>query len=92
MDINNKILDFLYTTVSSEGGDGWGIWLCKYTNIDNIYPLIEAYNLENNLHWTVEKDEKSLSWGEGEEFVTITNDEELFEQAHKGCYEIKLIY
>jgi len=75
---NRKILDLIYTSVMSEGGDGDAIWLTKHTSLDDILELIKSYNLENKIDWEITIEQKHLSWGSGHEWVLITNDEEFF--------------
>lgn len=40
MDINKKILDLMYHSVISEGGDGDAVWLSKHTKLADLIPLI----------------------------------------------------
>ncbi len=79
-EINIKVLDLLYHSVVSEGGDGDGVWLSKHTTLDTLIELVKTYNTENNTAWSVESKGNYLLWGENQEWVIITSDEEFFKK------------
>ena len=78
MEINEKILDLIFHSIISEGGDGDALWFSKHTSLDDLLINIEEYNQKNNTGWKIERKENCLSWGENQEFATITNDENFF--------------
>ena len=78
--INKKILDLIYMSIMSEGGDGDAIWLSKHTSLDDLEPLIDEYNKTNNTRWKIEKSEKWVLWGIDQEWAIITDDEEYFDR------------
>jgi len=77
--IYNKIIDLIFHSVISEGGDGDAVWLSKHTSITELFELINTYNLKNNTGWDIIKHENYLEWGIDQEFVLITNDIEFFD-------------
>ena len=75
ININELIIDLLYKSVISEGGDGDAIWLVKYTKLNDIVPLLEKYNLENKTNWIIDiSREDSIHWGDNQEWVIIINN------------------
>ena len=74
ININELIIDLLYKSVISEGGDGDAIWLVKYTKLNDIVPLLEKYNLENKTNWIIDIREDSIHWGDNQEWVIIINN------------------
>lgn len=79
IELNKKVLDLLYNSVISEGGDGDAIWLTKYTPLNEVIELIEAFNVENKTNWTVTREsEHNYIWGDNQEWVIITDSEESY--------------
>lgn len=77
--INSKILDLIYSSIKSEGGDGDAIWLTKYTSLDKIKELIDEYDAANNTGWhLIRENNTTLYWGDDQEWATITDDENVF--------------
>lgn len=76
--INDKILDSIYYSIISEGGDGDAIWLSKHTSLNDIKILLDKYNTSNNIDWNIEEKDNCLLWGIGEECAIITCDENFF--------------
>ena len=81
METNNykKVLDLIYTSIISEGGDGDAIWLSKYAPLSDIMKLINEYNTVNNTGWEVKDNDTYLFWGHEQEGATITCDKNLFD-------------
>ena len=75
---NNKVLDLIFTSIISEGGDGDALWLSKYTELKDITILIENYNKEHNTGWEIQIEENRILWGINQEWAIITDDENLF--------------
>lgn len=75
---NKKVLDLIFTSIRSEGGDGDAIWLSKHTSLDDLTILIEEYNQKNNTGWEIARKDKYLSWGYNQEWAIITDDEIFF--------------
>ena len=74
-----KVIDLIYHSISSEGGDGDAIWLSRFESLDKIEELIKVYAIENNIKWNLQRDdEHTISWGQGQEWGIITDDEVLF--------------
>jgi hypothetical protein len=73
------LLRWLVEEVLSAGGDGDGIWYSKYFDVAAIEKLIEDENLLPKF-WkmTISKDSDSLSLGDNQEWLTITNIESEF--------------
>lgn len=79
-EINKKILDLLWTSVKFESGDGDAIWLSKHTSLSDLASFLGAYDAENKTGWDIRvPDEKHILWGNGEEWVIITDDKEFYE-------------
>jgi len=82
-ELNKKILDLMYTSIMSEGGDGDALWLSKHTSTDDLIELIKEYSLENKIDWEILKQEKCLLWMSGQEGAIITNDKDFFDAEPK---------
>ena len=93
MNIENskQVLDLIYKTVISEGGDGDAIWLSKHTSLYEISNLINQYNINNNTGWVIEENEKYIHWGINQEWVIITCDENFF-KTQPDCIILHIIY
>jgi hypothetical protein len=76
--INKKVLDLIYSSIISEGGDGDAIWLSKHTNLSELKVLIDEYNTSNNTGWKVEVNENYINWGLDQESAAITCDVNFF--------------
>lgn len=74
-----SIIDLLYNECISAGGDGDGAWYSRFYNIQDIALLVREYNSKLkfpfNIKWI---DENTLFWGEEQEAIIITNDEEKY--------------
>ncbi len=74
-----KLIDVLYQAVISEGGDGNVLWYTAWCSIDRILPLLTEYNSKLKFPFTIErKDDKTIHWGENQEWVVITSDEYIY--------------
>lgn len=75
-----SLIDFLYQECLSSGGDGDAFWYSKHYNIEDILPLIEEYNSKLRFPWEIrhDREKQRIDWGEGQEWVMITNDERLY--------------
>ena len=76
---NIKVLDLLYISVVSEGGDGDALWLSKYTSLKDIVILIKEYNKIKDTNWLIKKQNGRILWGNEQEWVVITDDKNYFE-------------
>lgn len=75
----NKIIDLLYTSVVAEGGDGDAVWLSKHTPLKDIIPMLEKYDADHNTGWSMRnQDANVISWGDNQEWVTITDSREVY--------------
>lgn len=76
-----KLIDFLYNEVGSAGGDGDALWYSKYYNVNDLYNLVKEYNDKTKFKWEIQLDAPNLLWGENQEWVLITNDEDVYNNA-----------
>ncbi len=92
IELNNKVLDLIYNSVKSEGGDGDAIWLCKYSPLELIKGLIRVYDSINSTGWSITNEtENSFLWGNDQEWAIITDSQEEF-QARASWIILKLDY
>ena len=75
-----KIIDILYSECISAGGDGDAMWYSKVYSVDSLYPLVEEYNNSLKFPLTVAKDEFTILWYDGQEYIIITNDKKLYDE------------
>jgi hypothetical protein len=74
-----KILDLLYNECGRSGGDGDAAWYSRYHKLSDIIPVLEEYNSKLKFPHTIEhRDEKTLLWGDNQEWIIITNDVEVY--------------
>lgn len=74
-----KIIDLLYTTCISAGGDGDALWYSKYHKIDTLLPLIEEYNNTLKFPFKIDRiDNNTIHWGINQELIIITNNEDIY--------------
>ncbi len=74
-----KIIDLLYNECKRSGGDGDAIWFIKYYKLEDIIPLVEEYNSKLKFPFTFQKiSDKTINWGDNQEWVTFTTDEEIY--------------
>jgi len=78
--IPEKIIDLLYTSVKSEGGDGDAIWLTKYTPLSEIPSVLNKYNEKHNTKWVVTINQDHILWGDNQEWVMITESREFYDK------------
>lgn len=78
-----KLIGWLFDEVSSAGGDGDGLWYSKYYDVKDIYPLVEKFLQSDKSFkfWALSADEKTIFASNHQEFLTITNDENLWNNA-----------
>lgn len=74
-----KIIDLLYSSVISEGGDGDAKWLSRFKTLDDIIVLLNEYNINNKTGWEININDGYILWGDNQEWVFITCDKDLFE-------------
>jgi len=89
VDDRMKFLDLLVSIVRGECGDGDAIWLSKHISISDLVILIKKYNENSGLNWQIVKYDKYIAWGEGEQWIIITNDE-MFFKSQPDCILIKI--
>jgi hypothetical protein len=75
-----NLLKWLEYEVASMGGDGDSVWLTRFHTLDEIQPILEEYNNSLKWRWEVKREANSIFWGEGQEGVQITTDENYFNQ------------
>jgi len=80
---NKKILDLMYTSIKSEGGDGDALWLSKHTSLSDLVNIIEEYNKENNIDWEILLEDNCLLWGKEHEGAIITDSKDFFDAEPK---------
>ncbi len=73
-----RILDTMYHECISSGGDGDAFWYSKYYSIEDILPLVQEYNSKLKFPFEINTEEKTISWGTDQEWITITTDEFLY--------------
>lgn len=88
---NEKVLDLIFTSIISEGGDGDAVWLSKYTDLSDIITIIDEYDKKNNTGWEIQKKENYLLWGINQEYAIITNDKNFF-KSQSNNINLKLNY
>ncbi len=76
-----NLINWLYNEVVSAGGDGDALWYSKYYSVKDLLPLIEKVNSQLKFKWKITGDDKNIFWGEHQEGVCITNDEELYKSS-----------
>lgn len=81
-----KIIDLLYTSVKSEGGDGDAYWYSRFESIENVKKLIEEYNEEKKTGWIIDCEyDNRLIWMPDDEYaqecIIITDNEIVFNNA-----------
>lgn len=79
-DVNKIIIDLIYKSVTSEGGDGDAYWLSKYTKLTDLIALIDEYKEENNIDWELIIHDDYILWGTGQEWATITDSKGVFDE------------
>ena len=70
-----KVVDLIYNSIVSEGGDGDAYWLCKHISLDEVEVLLKAHNNR----WEVKRESNFIQWGIDQEWAAITDDREFFE-------------
>lgn len=76
---NMRVLDLMWTSIKSEGGDGDAIWLSKHTSLPELAYFIHKFNIENKTGWDLEVHPNHLIWGIDQEWALITDDRDFFE-------------
>ena len=75
-----SLIDFLYHECKSSGGDGDAFWYSRFYDIEDIEVLVEEYNSKLPRPWKIlySKEKGRIDWGNDQEWINITNDEELY--------------
>jgi hypothetical protein len=73
-----KIVDLIYSSIISEGGDGDAIWLYRHIHQDEVIRLLTEFNSEYKTGWDITIYVNHIVWGLGDEWAIITNDENFF--------------
>lgn len=77
-----KIIDVLYNECMSAGGDGDALWYAKYYKIEDILEIVKEYNSKLPSPMEIElKNDNTIHWGIGQEWITITTDEQMYKNA-----------
>ena len=77
----DKIIDLLFTSVVSEGGDGDAIWLSRFHTLEQIENHINEYDEKVNTGWKITKNGDTINWGHNQEYVVITTNEQYYNEA-----------
>lgn len=84
-----KLIEWLYVTVGEGwGGDGDGLWYTREP-VKNLYPLVKQLNESKQFPWTLELKDDEISWGDSQEWITITN---VIDGKHNFCSSGPVIY
>jgi hypothetical protein len=73
-----RILDVMHHECTSACGDGDAFWYSKHYSIEEILPLVKEYNSKLAFPFKIEASEKTINWGDCQEWITITTDESLY--------------
>ncbi len=84
------IIKWLFDEVLSSSGDGDGIWYSNFFDINDIANFIEENQLAPK-HFTCERHEDRIYYGQGEEWLIITNNEALF-NTRPSWQQVALVY
>lgn len=88
----NNLLHALHSQVISSGGDGDAVWYSRFFYVNDIKRLVYEYNQKLAYPWEIKiRDDKTFDWGNDQEWITITNDEEMFMKLPEWI-ELKLRY
>jgi hypothetical protein len=84
-----QLLIWLHKEVISACGDGDAFWILKSYTLQDIWELVQEIN-ENELgffKWEVKFDEEKqeIIWGEHQEWVTITNNQNFSPPSWAQC-------
>ena len=83
-----KIIDIIFSSIISEGGDGDAIWLYEHINQDEVIKLLTEFNSEHKTGWEILINETHILWGSNQEWAIITDNEDLFD-SEKSILKIK---
>ena len=72
------LIRWLWDEAQSAGGDGDAMWFSNHFRVEDLLPLVQEVNSESKRPWMVNLNGKTISWWHDQEWVTITNDEEMF--------------
>ena len=76
-ELTENMFNTLSTAVLSEGGDGDALWYTRYFDLEDICKSLQEYTGPKG--WIIEVlEDATITWGEGQEWVVITDDEERF--------------
>lgn len=75
-----KLIDWIYNEIRSAGGDGDCLWYSRFYNVQDILVLVEEYNNKLKFKWEInfDKNKGEIGWGIGQQWATITNNEETY--------------
>jgi len=74
-----RILTLLFHEVASSGGDGDSLWYTRLYDLEEIKKLVIQYNDDYATGWIISnKSDKIFNWGIDQEWVIITNNEEIY--------------
>lgn len=78
-----RILSLLQDVVCNSGGDGDAMWYSNYYSAIDIYNVLKEFNdsQDKRFRWEIELKDDSISWGDNQEWVVITNNE----YEYKNC-------
>lgn len=73
-----KLAEWLIRDVQSAGGDGDGLWYSENYSVSDIHTVIEPILPK---HWKASWSIDTVYYGCGQEWLMITNNKELYENA-----------
>ena len=85
------LLLWLHDEVMKAGGDGDAIWYSRFYCVSELLPLIEEINKTLAFPWKFTLEDKHLTWGVGQEWVLITNDQETYDRS-ADWIQVKIRY
>lgn len=67
-----ELINWLIAEVISAGGDGDALWYSRFYSVDEIFSILKECDLYD---FTIDKQDNRITFGTGQEWLVITNDE-----------------
>ena len=67
-----NLINWLIAEVISAGGDGDALWYSRSYSVDEIFSILKECDLYD---FTIDKQDNRITFGTGQEWLVITNDE-----------------
>jgi hypothetical protein len=84
----NRIFDFLYQSMASDGGDGFVLWYSRFLTLKEILPYLQEYNKQLESPMQIELFENHISWSQDQEGVIIVDTHQ--ESINHSAYDVFL--